>query len=120
MKNLHLSDTMRKFFAVALALAVIFTFSAAAPTAPVAAFDSVTITVDDTTTSDGLMGGIVGMLLTIVRYVGIGILVWGIVEIVLSVTQDMPDKKIKGIMLAFSGALCIALKTVLVSLHIIA
>ena len=74
-----------------------------------------TITVDENT-SDKLMNGIIGWILDLVRYVGIGILIWGVVEIVLSFTQDMPDKKIKGITLAFSGVMCIALKSVLNSI----
>ena len=71
-----------------------------------------TITVDENT-SDKLMNGIIGWILDLVRYIGIGILIWGFVEVVLSFTQDMPDKKIKGITLAFSGVMCIVLKSIL-------
>ncbi len=80
---------------------------------------SVDIKVGDTTSTDNLMGTIIAWMLKLVQYIGIGILVWGVIEIVLSFTQDMPDKKIKGITLAFSGAVCIGLKAVLGTLGII-
>ena len=78
----------------------------------------ITIKTDEVNT-DNLMAQIITWMLKIVQYVGIGILVWGVVEIVLSFTQDMPDKKIKGITLAFAGAVCIGLRAVLVTLGVI-
>ena len=61
----------------------------------------------------GLMSNIIGILLTITRWVGVAIGVFGVYEIVMSFTQDMPEKKVKGITLALAGVVMIASKSLL-------
>lgn len=63
--------------------------------------------------ADTLMSNIIGILLTITRWVGVAIVVFGVYEIVMSFTQDMPEKKVKGITLALAGIVMVALKSLL-------
>lgn len=67
----------------------------------------------DNAKADTLMSNIIGILLTITRWVGVAIVVFGVYEIVMSFTQDMPEKKVKGITLALAGVIMIALKSLL-------
>ena len=71
-------------------------------------------------TADDLMGKVIGIVLTISMYVGIAILVFGVYEIVMSFTQDMPEKKVKGITLALAGVVMIGLKAILKGLNVVA
>lgn len=61
----------------------------------------------------GMMNNIIGILLTITRYVGVAITVYGVYETVLSFTSDQPEKRVKGISLALAGVVLIALKSIL-------
>lgn len=70
-------------------------------------------------TADDLMGKVIGIVLTISMYVGIAILVFGVYEIVMSFTQDMPEKKVKGITLALAGVVMIGLKAILKGLGVV-
>lgn len=70
-------------------------------------------------TADDLMGKVIGIVLTISMYVGIAILVFGVYEIVMSFTQDMPEKKVKGITLALAGVVMIGLKAILKGLEVV-
>lgn len=65
------------------------------------------------------MGKIIGMLLTITRYVGIALLIYGVYEVVMSFTQDEASRKTKGIVMAMAGLIMIAMKTVLSTLGVI-
>lgn len=54
----------------------------------------------DNTTMNDLMNGILGIIFTIFRYVGILLLVWAIVQIVMAFKNDDADSKQKGMVLA--------------------
>lgn len=75
--------------------------------------DTVTIAASSETDAGTIMADIIGVLLTVMRYVGVGMTIWGVYSIVMSITQDRPEEKIKGIALALSGVIMIALKSVL-------
>lgn len=66
-----------------------------------------------------LMGKIIGILLTITRYVGVALVIYGVYEIVMSFMQNQPEAKTKGIIMALAGAVMITLKTILSSLGIV-
>lgn len=66
-----------------------------------------------------MMGKIIGMLLTITRYIGVALVVYGVYEVVMSFTNDQPEKKVKGITLALAGIIMAALKSVLTNFGII-
>lgn len=58
---------------------------------------------------------IIDILLTIAKYAGIALIVYGIYEVVMSFLQNQPEAKTKGIILALGGAVMIAMPTVLTS-----
>ena len=81
---------------------------------------------DDTVTVTGsgadagaLMGKIIGILLTITRYVGVALVIYGVYEVVMSFMQNQPEAKTKGIIMALAGVVMIALKSILVGIGII-
>ena len=90
-----------------------------AMTALASNWDSVTISASGDEDPATLMGNIVGVLLTIVRFAGVGLVVYGVFEIVQSFMQNQPEAKTKGVIMALSGIVMIALKSVLSSLGII-
>lgn len=71
------------------------------------------------TDATSLMGNILGILLTITRYVGIAMTVFGVYNIVMSFTQDRPEERIKGVTFALAGVVMIGLKTVLSAMGIL-
>lgn len=66
-----------------------------------------------------LMGKVIGVLLTITRFVGVALIVYGLYEVVQSFMQNQPEAKTKGIIMALAGIACTALKSVLVGLGVI-
>ena len=80
--------------------------------------DEVTITGEDVD-ADAFMGKIIGILLTITRYVGVALIVYGVYEIVMSFMQNQPEAKTKGIIMALAGVVMVALKSVLKGLGVI-
>lgn len=73
---------------------------------------STTVTVSSTN-PDQAMGAVIGVILTIMRYVGVAMLVYGVYEIIMSIQNNQPEAKTKGIIMALSGVVMIGLKTVL-------
>ena len=69
--------------------------------------------------ADDLMGNILGILLTMARYIGIALLIYGIFEIVQSFMQNQPEAKTKGIIMALSGCVCIGLKSIIAGIGVI-
>ena len=65
------------------------------------------------------MGKIIGILLTITRYVGVALVIYGVYEIVMSFMQNQPEAKTKGIVMALAGVVMIGLKSIIVGLGII-
>lgn len=84
----------------------------------VAGFDNVTVTTPNNVSANNLMGNIIGVLLTITRFVGVALLIYGVYEIVMSFMQNQPEAKTKGIVMALAGVVMIALKSVLQGLGI--
>lgn len=81
-------------------------------------WDSVTIK----GTSDGadtMMGKIIGILLTITRFVGVALIVYGVYEVVMSFMQNQPEAKTKGIIMALAGAVMTALKSILSAIGVV-
>lgn len=69
--------------------------------------------------ADQLMGNIIGILLTITRFVGVALVIYGVYEIVMSFMQNQPEAKTKGIIMALAGVVMIALKSIISGLGII-
>lgn len=67
-----------------------------------------------------LMGNVIGVLLTITRFVGVALIVYGLYEVVQSFMQNQPEAKTKGIIMALAGIACTALKSILSGLGVIA
>ncbi len=80
--------------------------------------DSVTIN-SGTADAGDLMGRIIGILLTITRYVGVALVIYGVYEVVMSFMQNQPEAKTKGIVMALAGVAMIALKSILSAVGII-
>jgi hypothetical protein len=74
--------------------------------------DSVSINTGGADAGD-LMGKIIGILLTITRYVGVALVIYGVYEVVMSFMQNQPEAKTKGIVMALAGVAMIALKSIL-------
>lgn len=66
-----------------------------------------------------LMGKVIGVLLTVTRFVGVALIVYGLYEVVQSFMQNQPEAKTKGIIMALAGIACTALKSILVGLGVI-
>lgn len=81
--------------------------------------ESVTISNTDNLDAGSLMGKIIGILLTITRFVGVALVIYGVYEIVMSFMQNQPEAKTKGIIMALAGVVMIALKSVLQGMGII-
>lgn len=80
---------------------------------------SVSIDTSAAPNADDLMGNVIGILLTITRFVGVALLIYGVYEIVMSFMQSQPEAKTKGIVMALSGVVMIALKSVIQGFGII-
>jgi hypothetical protein len=98
--------------------------SCAAMTAPVNAYagfgdDNVSVSDGTDLEADTLMGNIIGILLSITRYVGVALVIYGVYEIVMSFMQNQPEAKTKGIVMALAGVVMVGLKTVLTSIGVI-
>lgn len=66
-----------------------------------------------------LMGKVIGVLLSITRFVGVALIVYGLYEVVQSFMQNQPEAKTKGIIMALAGIACTALKSILAGLGVI-
>lgn len=82
--------------------------------------EDVSITATADTDAAGLMGKIIGILLTITRFVGVALIVYGVYEIVMSFMQNQPEAKTKGIIMALAGVVMVGLKSILSAMQIIA
>ena len=83
------------------------------PAAGEAGFEAVNINPNSTTSANGMMGKVIGILLGISKYVGIALMVYGVYEVVMSFMQNQPEAKTKGIIMALSGGVMITLKSIL-------
>lgn len=119
-KPANFKNKIKKMFASvgAIGSAVMTTVMTASASSGVAGFDSVNVTTPSNVSANNLMGNIIGILLTITRFVGIALLIYGVYEIVMSFMQNQPEAKTKGIVMALAGVVMIALKSVLGGLGI--
>lgn len=99
-------------------MTTVITASAGGTSGGVAGFDSVNVSTPTNVSANNLMGNIIGILLTITRFVGLALLIYGVYEIVMSFMQQQPEAKTKGIVMALAGVVMIALKSVLTGLGI--
>lgn len=81
-------------------------------------FGSVTVS-GDNVSANTVMGKVIGMLLTITRFAGVALTVYGIYEIIMSFTQNQAEAKTKGVIMTLSGVIMVALKSVLIGFGII-
>ena len=65
------------------------------------------------------MGKVIGMILWVAAFVGAGLLIWGVIEIVMSCTNERREKKVEGMSLPLGGILMIGLKAVLTALGVV-
>lgn len=77
------------------------------------------VTVSASSDASGMMGKIIGILLTITRFVGVALIIYGVYEIVMSFMQNQPEAKTKGIVMALAGSVMTALKSILKSIGVI-
>lgn len=80
--------------------------------------EEVKVTANGTDAST-MMGKIIGILLTITRFVGVALVVYGVYEVVMSFMQNQPEAKTKGIIMALAGIVMTALKSILVAINIV-
>lgn len=66
-----------------------------------------------------MMGKIIGILLTITRFVGVALVVYGVYDVVMSFMQQQPEAKTKGIIMALAGIVMTALKSILISIGVV-
>jgi len=103
---------------VLFALTTFLTVSEVAVMRAFAFGDQVQVTGQDID-ANVFMGKIIGILLTITRYVGVALVIYGVYEIVMSFMQNQPEAKTKGIIMALAGVVMVALKSVLRGLGVI-
>lgn len=77
------------------------------------------VTVGTSADAGGMMNKVIGILLTITRYVGVALVVYGVYEIVMSFMQNQPEAKTKGIIMGLAGAAMIALKSILQTVGVV-
>ena len=81
-------------------------------------FGSVNVSGDDVS-ANTVMGKVIGMLLTITRFAGVALAVYGVYEIIMSFTQNQAEAKTKGVIMTLSGVIMVALKSVPIGFGII-
>ena len=74
---------------------------------------------DENTNPETLVLGIINMILTIFRLVGVVILIFGIAQVVMAFKEENPDGKSRGMLTAGAGIGLIGLKTLLVAAGIL-
>lgn len=100
-------------FKTGLVMGVVTGANMVAGVTPVHAFDSATISINSGTTPQQAMGAVIGVILTIMRYVGVAMVIYGVYEVVMSIQNNQPEAKTKGIIMALSGVVMISIKTLL-------
>ena len=110
-----LAAARRAIMTAAMAVTAAFSCST------VALADGFGVTVQETELGEAnqLMGKIIGILLTITRFVGVALVVYGVYEIVMSFMQNQPEAKTKGIIMALAGVVMIALKSILQGIGVV-
>ena len=68
---------------------------------------------------NSLMGGLIGMMLSIAKYAGMGLTVWGIIKTVMAYKDDNTNEITQGIRLAVVGIFLIGLRSILNALGLV-
>ena len=63
--------------------------------------------------ADNMMTNILGIVLTVFRYIGIFMTVWGVAMVVMAFRNEDAEGKTKGIMVAVAGIVLVTLKSIL-------
>lgn len=79
---------------------------------PLSAY-GVTVTVPTDLSMDSLVGKVIDVVLTLARYIGLILLIFGLYQLYLSFKDDNPDGKIKAITLLVTSVGLITLKSIL-------
>lgn len=109
-KQNTMKKAFRKLYATATAAMAMASLSA---TTAFADWENVEVSAGADSDASGLMGQVLGILLTITRYVGVALVIYGVYEVVMSFMQNQPEAKTKGIVMALSGVVMIGLKSIL-------
>lgn len=76
--------------------------------------ESVTINQGSTADPFAAMGKVIGLIVTIFRYVGVGVAIYGAYDLFMGITQEgQMEKKTKGIIFLFVGAALFSIKWIL-------
>lgn len=102
----------------AIATSAMSAMALATASTALADWDSVTVS-DGSADAQEMMGKIIGILLTISRFVGVALVVYGVYEVVMSFMQNQPEAKTKGIVMALAGIVMTTLKSILESLGVV-
>jgi len=114
------TTTKASLFRKATTLAAVAgSMAAMSATTALADWGADSVTVQPSSDASGMMGKIIGILLTITRFVGVALIIYGVYEIVMSFMQNQPEAKTKGIVMALAGSVMTALKSVLSSIGVI-
>ncbi len=65
------------------------------------------------TSPDQLVTSIIGIVLTLARYIGIVLIVTGVFQLVMAYKDDNADAKTRGVQLAIVGVILVGLKAIL-------
>ena len=88
-----------------------------------------TVLRDETTTTAGgnttALGGatsgmnnVLNIICDIMRYAGVAMLIYGVYEIIMSVQNNQPEAKTKGVIMALSGVVMVSIKTVITAFNV--
>lgn len=116
-KKNKVKNILAKASALGMAASAVASMTAAQAFAGGFGSDDVTITGGGDAAT--MMGKIIGILLTITRFVGVALVVYGVYEIVMSFMQNQPEAKTKGIVMALAGIVMTALKSILQSIGVV-
>lgn len=64
------------------------------------------------------MKNILNVIFDIMRYAGIAMLIYGVYEIVMSIQNNQPEAKTKGVIMALSGVVMIGMKSIITAFNI--
>lgn len=74
----------------------------------------------DNLNAGDIVGKIAGVLLGLLQGLGVIVIIWGAYNFAMSIQQDNPDARTKGIQAIVAGVVCISLKWLLQAIGVIA
>lgn len=97
----------------------VFFLSAIEPLAVAATGTGVTVSNLDNQTIDSLVGKVIEQVLTLARYVGVILLVFGIYQLYMSFKDENPDGKVKAITLLITSVGLMTIKSIMKAIGVI-